>query len=101
MATAIWYPAPIGTQEAERRVSIFKAGWSAQGAPLASSRWKFPLVVVDGGNDVAIGCERLCEPSKRCRPTAGSVGKHHERKLPPARRQGRALRTPARSEDAR
>jgi len=49
MATAIWYPAPIGTQEAEWRVSIFKAGWSAQGAPLASSRWKFPLVVLSHG----------------------------------------------------
>src|SRR5260370_12560467 len=49
MATAIWYPAPIGTREAEWRVSIFKAGWSAQGAPLASSRWKFPLVVLSHG----------------------------------------------------
>jgi hypothetical protein len=49
MATAIWYPAPIGTQETEWRVSIFKAGWSAQGAPLASSRRKFPLVVLSHG----------------------------------------------------
>jgi predicted dienelactone hydrolase len=49
MATAIWYPAPRGTPETEWRVSIFNAGWSAQGAPIAASPRKFPLVVLSHG----------------------------------------------------
>ena len=53
MATAIWYPAPIGTREAEWKVSIFNAGWTAQGAPLAASSKKLPLVVLSHGTGAA------------------------------------------------
>jgi predicted dienelactone hydrolase len=49
MATAIWYPAIIGTRESEWKVSIFNAGWVAQGAPIMAGHKKLPLVVVSHG----------------------------------------------------
>ena len=49
MAAAIWYSAPIGTREAEWKVGIFNAGWTAQGAPMAASPKKLPLVVLSHG----------------------------------------------------
>jgi predicted dienelactone hydrolase len=49
MATAIWYPTAIGTREARWHVSVFDAGWNAQGAPLAAGARKLPLVVLSHG----------------------------------------------------
>jgi len=49
MATVIWYPATIGTRETEWKVSIFNAGWVAQGAPLMAGAKKLPLVVLSHG----------------------------------------------------
>jgi predicted dienelactone hydrolase len=49
LATAIWYPAPDGTREAAWRVSIFRAGWNAPGAPLAVGGTRHPLVLLSHG----------------------------------------------------
>ncbi len=49
LATVIWYPAVIGTREAEWKVGIFNAGWVAQGAQLAAHDKKLPLVLLSHG----------------------------------------------------
>jgi len=48
LATAVWYPAALGSRESEWRVGIFSAGWSAQKAPL-SAAVKRPLIVLSHG----------------------------------------------------
>ncbi|MBX3658864.1 MAG: alpha/beta hydrolase [Ramlibacter sp.] len=47
--TAVWYPAAPGTQEADWRVAIFNAGRNAQGAPMAASPARLPLVLISHG----------------------------------------------------
>lgn len=49
LTTAVWYPAPAGTREAEWRIGIFKAGVNALGAPMAAGPAKLPLVVLSHG----------------------------------------------------
>lgn len=49
LATAVWYPAPAGTQEASWRISIFNAGKNAIEAPLAASQEKLPLILISHG----------------------------------------------------
>ena len=49
LATAVWYPAPDGTREADWTVEIFNAGHNAMGAPIAAVPAKLPLIVVSHG----------------------------------------------------
>ena len=49
LATAVWYPAPDGTREADWTVEIFNAGHNAMGAPIAALPAKLPLIVVSHG----------------------------------------------------
>lgn len=49
LATTIWYPTVKGTQETEWRISVFRAGWTAQGAPLVDTPSKLPLIILSHG----------------------------------------------------
>ena len=49
LATAVWYPAALGSRESEWRVGIFNAGWNAQKAPLAAATTTRALVVLSHG----------------------------------------------------
>jgi predicted dienelactone hydrolase len=49
LATAVWYPAALGTPESEWRVGIFNAGRNAQKAPLSAVTAKRPLIVLSHG----------------------------------------------------
>ena len=49
LATAVWYPAALGSRESERRVGIFNAGWNAQKAPLSAATTKRALIVLSHG----------------------------------------------------
>jgi predicted dienelactone hydrolase len=49
LATAVWYPAPEGTQESDWTVEVFNAGRNAMGAPMAALPAKLPLVVLSHG----------------------------------------------------
>ena len=53
LRTVVWYPAAAGAKESEWRVSILRAGWSAQDAPFVASPKKFPLVVLSHGTGAA------------------------------------------------
>src|SRR2546423_10907393 len=44
LATAVWYPAALGSRESEWRVAIFNAWGEARKAPLFASRTKRTLV---------------------------------------------------------
>src|SRR5256884_8350990 len=46
LATAVWYPAALGSRESEWRVGIFNAGGNAQKAPLSAATTKRALIVV-------------------------------------------------------
>ncbi len=49
LATAVWYPAPLGTRETSWRISIFNAGKNSIDAPLAANPKKLPLILVSHG----------------------------------------------------
>ena len=49
LATAVWYPAALGSRESEWRVAIFNAGWNARQAPLSAAATKRPLIVLSHG----------------------------------------------------
>lgn len=49
LSTAVWYPAADGSRESAWSVSIFNAGFNAQGAPLAPSPAKLPLILLSHG----------------------------------------------------
>ena len=49
LATAVWYPAALGSRESEWRVGIFNAGWNAQKAPLSAATTKRALIVLSHG----------------------------------------------------
>lgn len=49
LQTTVWYPASEGSREAEWRIGVFRAGWTAPDARLASAPEKLPLVVLSHG----------------------------------------------------
>src|SRR5205823_9387252 len=49
LATAVWYPAALGSRESDWRVAFFNAGWNAQKAPLSAATTKRALIVLSHG----------------------------------------------------
>src|SRR2546427_1086250 len=49
LATAVWYPAALGSRESEWRGGIFNAGGNARLAPLSAAPTKRPLIVLSHG----------------------------------------------------
>ncbi len=49
LSTAVWYPAADGVREAPWQVGFFHAGSNAQGAPMAATPAKLPLIVISHG----------------------------------------------------
>ncbi len=49
LATTIWYPTVQGSRETEWRIGVFRAGWTAQGAPIAATPTKLPLIILSHG----------------------------------------------------
>jgi predicted dienelactone hydrolase len=49
LVTTLWYPAESGSSEVPWRIGVFRAGWSALGAPAAESGTRRPLIVLSHG----------------------------------------------------
>ncbi|MEM7707204.1 MAG: prolyl oligopeptidase family serine peptidase [Pseudomonadota bacterium] len=49
VGTTVWYPAMEGAEQEPWEVGVFRAGWSAPGAPLAEYDKKLPLILLSHG----------------------------------------------------
>src|SRR5436189_5672667 len=78
LATAVWYPAALGSRESEWRVGIFNAGWNAQKPPLSAATTKRALIVVlsHGTGGGAAGMAWLAETLSSSGSIVAAVNHH-------------------------
>ena len=68
LATAVWYPAALGSRESRWRVGIFNAGWNARQAPFFADTARRPLIVLShgtGGGAAGLVCSYLPRAPRR------------------------------------